>query len=158
MLRAASRAFPALHTQSIRYILNPIKDIRAKSRCSCYTATMMISTEQARAIAAMRKVRAKTCPVCGVTFQAVGKQRFDSKACANKASYRRVGRTGRGGTAPTQDRAAAHPVAARSYDLAIAGALAQAEEARSAGNAERAAYYEGYAAALAQQAPSPVLD
>jgi hypothetical protein len=119
---------------------------------------MMISTEQARAIAAMRRVRSKTCPICGVTFEAVGKQRFDSKACANKASYRRVGRKGRHPAIPTQEPTAAHPVAARSYDLAIAGAMAQAEEARAAGNAERAAYYEGYAAAIAQQAPSPVID
>jgi len=113
---------------------------------------MMISTEQARAIAAMRKVRSKRCPICGVTFEAVGKQRFDSKACANKASYRRVGRKGRRGAAPSREPVAPHPIASRSHEMAVAGALATAEEARAAGNAERAAYYEGYAAALMQHA------
>lgn len=112
----------------------------------------MISTEQARAIAAMRKVRSKTCPVCGAPFEAVGKQQFDSKACANKASYRRVGRKERRGAIPTREPVAPHPIASRSREMAVAGALAAAEEARAAGNAERAAYYEGYAAALMQHA------
>lgn len=111
---------------------------------------MMISTEQARAIAAMRKVRSKICPVCGVTFQAVGKQQFDGKSCANKASYRRVGRK--------SQRHSGEPVERRTYEMAVAGLLTQAVEARARGDAERAAFFERQAAAIARDAPSPVLD
>jgi hypothetical protein len=111
---------------------------------------MMISTEQARAIAAMRRVRSKRCPICGVTFQAIGKQRFDSKRCANKASYRRVGRKGH--------HRSGEPVESRSYELAVAGLMLQAEDARARGDAERAAFFERQAAAVARQAPSPSIE
>ena len=49
----------------------------------------MDSSEPGRQLAAMRKVREKTCPVCGTVFQAFAKQTFDTKLCANKASYAR---------------------------------------------------------------------
>lgn len=52
----------------------------------------MENADAARQLAALRKRRTKTCPICGTSFEAFGKQAYDSKACANKASYRRVGR------------------------------------------------------------------
>jgi hypothetical protein len=55
----------------------------------------MDGSELARQMAALRRRRAKSCPICGVDFEAFGKQTYCSKACANKASYRRVGRVRR---------------------------------------------------------------
>jgi tRNA(Ile2) C34 agmatinyltransferase TiaS len=49
----------------------------------------MENSEVARQLAALRKRREKTCPVCGRTFEAFGKQEYDTKACANRASYAR---------------------------------------------------------------------
>ena len=49
----------------------------------------MESSEAARALAALRKTREKTCPVCGTVFQAFAKQAYDSRRCSNIASYRR---------------------------------------------------------------------
>ena len=42
-----------------------------------------------RELAALRKIREKTCPVCGTVFHAFAKQAFDTKLCANRASYAR---------------------------------------------------------------------
>lgn len=53
---------------------------------------MVTNSEAARQLAALRKREIKTCPICGTEFEAFGKQEYDSKSCANKASYRRVGR------------------------------------------------------------------
>lgn len=49
----------------------------------------MDSTTPGRELAAMRKTREKTCPICGTVFQAFAKQTYDTKLCANKASYAR---------------------------------------------------------------------
>lgn len=50
---------------------------------------MVTNTEAARQLAALRRWQTKTCPICGAEFLGYGKQTFDKKACANKASYRR---------------------------------------------------------------------
>jgi tRNA(Ile2) C34 agmatinyltransferase TiaS len=42
-----------------------------------------------RQLAALRKTREKTCPICGTVFQAFAKQTYDTKLCANRASYAR---------------------------------------------------------------------
>ena len=42
-----------------------------------------------RELAALRKTREKTCPICGTIFQAFAKQAYDTKLCANRASYAR---------------------------------------------------------------------
>ena len=39
-------------------------------------------------LAALRRTRAKL-PVCGTVFQAFAKQTYDTKLCANRASYAR---------------------------------------------------------------------
>lgn len=49
----------------------------------------MEASQSGRQLAAMRKIREKTCPVCGTVFQAFAKQAYDTKLCANKASYAR---------------------------------------------------------------------
>jgi len=49
----------------------------------------MESSSIGRSLAALRKTREKTCPVCGKVFEAFAKQAYDSKSCANKASYAR---------------------------------------------------------------------
>jgi tRNA(Ile2) C34 agmatinyltransferase TiaS len=56
---------------------------------------MVTNSDAARQLAALRKTKEKTCPICGTVFMAYGKQEYDKKACANKASYRRVGRAPR---------------------------------------------------------------
>jgi tRNA(Ile2) C34 agmatinyltransferase TiaS len=56
---------------------------------------MVTNSEAARQLAALRKRKERICPVCGTMFDAFGKQKYDRKACANKASYRKVGRKGR---------------------------------------------------------------
>lgn len=53
---------------------------------------MVTNSEAARQLAALRKREVKVCPICGTEFEAFGKQTYDSKRCANKASYRRKGR------------------------------------------------------------------
>ena len=35
------------------------------------------------------KVRESVCPTCGKKFEAIGKQKFCSKLCANRAAYER---------------------------------------------------------------------
>jgi tRNA(Ile2) C34 agmatinyltransferase TiaS len=35
------------------------------------------------------KVRELVCPTCGKRFEAIGKQKFCSKLCSNKAAYAR---------------------------------------------------------------------
>jgi tRNA(Ile2) C34 agmatinyltransferase TiaS len=49
----------------------------------------MESSNIGRSLAALRKTREKTCPICGKVFEAFAKQAYDSKGCANKASYAR---------------------------------------------------------------------
>ena len=49
----------------------------------------MESSEAARALAALRQTREKTCPICGTVFLAYGKQAYDSRNCSNRASYAR---------------------------------------------------------------------
>jgi hypothetical protein len=55
----------------------------------------MDGSELARQMAALRRRRPKTCPICGTEFEAFGKQAYCTKLCANKASYRRIGRARR---------------------------------------------------------------
>lgn len=52
-------------------------------------------SDLARQLAALRRHRQKTCPVCAAEFTAFGKQAYCSKRCANRASYRRTGRADR---------------------------------------------------------------
>lgn len=59
---------------------------------------MVTNSEAARQLAALRKREEKTCPICGTVFMAFGKQKYDTKSCANKASYQRVGRSRRPAT------------------------------------------------------------
>lgn len=54
----------------------------------------MIS-DAARMLAGLRRRETKTCPVCGSEFVGFVRQVYDSKLCANKASYRRHGRKDR---------------------------------------------------------------
>ena len=49
----------------------------------------MENTRAGRHLASLRRTRVKTCPVCGVTFEAFGKRLYDSINCANRASYAR---------------------------------------------------------------------
>ena len=49
----------------------------------------MDESKLGRDLAALRKIREKTCPVCGTVFQAFAKQAYDTKLCANRASYAR---------------------------------------------------------------------
>src|SRR3954467_13084664 len=49
----------------------------------------MEDSQAGRRLAALRKTREKTCPVCGTVFEAFAKQAYDSKLCANRASYAR---------------------------------------------------------------------
>lgn len=49
----------------------------------------MDDSEVGRRLASLRKTREKTCPVCGTVFQAFAKQTYDTKLCANRASYAR---------------------------------------------------------------------
>ena len=49
----------------------------------------MDDSRAGRHLASLRKTRVKTCPVCGTVFEAFAKQTYDSKLCANRASYAR---------------------------------------------------------------------
>lgn len=49
----------------------------------------MDDSRAGRHLAALRKTREKTCPVCGTVFDAFAKQTYDTKLCANRASYAR---------------------------------------------------------------------
>ena len=49
----------------------------------------METTRAGRHLASLRRTRVKTCPVCGVEFEAFGKRTYDSIRCANRASYAR---------------------------------------------------------------------
>jgi hypothetical protein len=49
----------------------------------------MDDSQAGRHLASLRKTRVKTCPVCGTVFEAFAKQAYDSKLCANRASYAR---------------------------------------------------------------------
>ena len=49
----------------------------------------MDGSRAGRHLASLRKIREKTCPVCGTVFEAFAKQAYDSKLCANRASYAR---------------------------------------------------------------------
>jgi hypothetical protein len=50
---------------------------------------VMDDSRAGRHLASLRKTREKTCPVCGTVFEAFAKQAYDSKLCANRASYAR---------------------------------------------------------------------
>jgi len=56
----------------------------------------MDGSDLARQMAALRRRRPKTCPICSTAFEAFGKQNYCSKSCANKASYRRTRQVRRG--------------------------------------------------------------
>ena len=49
----------------------------------------MDDSRAGRHLASLRKTREKTCSVCGTVFEAYAKQAYDSKLCANRASYAR---------------------------------------------------------------------
>ncbi len=49
----------------------------------------IVPTEVARAIAAQRKPKERTCPVCGKTFVTIGRGLYDTEQCAWKAAYYR---------------------------------------------------------------------
>jgi hypothetical protein len=66
----------------------------------------MNASELAREMAALRRRRAKTCPICATDFEAFGKQAYCSKLCANKASYRRVRQARR----PSSSEGSARPI------------------------------------------------
>jgi hypothetical protein len=68
--------------------MEEIKDLSTFHRHPWYTASMDDS-RAGRHLASLRKIRVKTCPVCGKVFEAFAKQTYDSKLCANRASYAR---------------------------------------------------------------------
>jgi hypothetical protein len=72
----------------VRYRMEIIKDIATYHRIYWYTGGMDDS-RAGRHLASLRKTREKTCPVCGTVFEAFAKQTYDSKLCANRASYAR---------------------------------------------------------------------
>jgi hypothetical protein len=114
-----------------------------------YTPGMDTSTA-ARQLAAQRKTREKTCPVCGAVFEAFGRREYDTKACANKASYRRVGRKRRSQRATGPTRLARPPAAPSPLDARLdrAHALAEAQWARAEGNLAEAGRWERIAAGM----------
>jgi tRNA(Ile2) C34 agmatinyltransferase TiaS len=46
-------------------------------------------SEAARLLAKSRKPRPVTCPICGTRFEAIGRRKYCSKKCANRAWWER---------------------------------------------------------------------
>jgi hypothetical protein len=65
-----------------------INDLSTSHGISWYTGSMD-DRRAGRHLASLRKTREKTCPVCSKVFEAFAKQTYDSKLCANRASYAR---------------------------------------------------------------------
>jgi len=47
------------------------------------------TTEEARALAARRQVKARACPICGGLFVTRGRGLYDTESCGNRARYLR---------------------------------------------------------------------